>query len=616
MASQGWSVDSFLDGEAPRETSRLTVMVDWVVAVCVGSTLLTFAADWQHGPLYFKWLPVAALALAGLVMLNLAGRVRTLRFDAVDGFALLLLIWVGISLAWSPNTLGGRDVLIKWSLLTAAFIGLRHSFTPDTYKRIATAIAIGILGIIAMDRLRIAQSGGYFNQNYQTEAILLGLPFLLVFNTRRVAPWLRWGTRLLALGAVLFLIFFNPSKIEFLVWAGSGMFFALALLWNRSKLQALTALCLLVAGTALLAFIGWDRPLFGESHGFRESILPRLELAANGFAIWRDALLFGHGAGFMYPTYPLYQERHLQLFGIAPNNAVLTGFYTSAGALHNDYIQFLAGFGLVGLAIVAAAAYTARNHLRQWHQSASRIAGTGVTVACLTTATVDFPLQNAASAMLAVLGLAWLLAEDRIPAITTATAQTHTRFRIPALILSIAAFPAVSWWGYRYYIGHDAYGAAQRLGPTRPDVSLQLNLGAVGAYPFDDAFRYQLYPTLMFIEENSSRPVAPPETHDQIFEAGLTAGPGNALMIFRLEYLLNSGRYKERQEEVSKWRKQLTTNVTRLPDTWLMEGLYEVADNRPDKAKAALDRYLELTGGVVSDDRKGIVESIRRAIAR
>ncbi|MDK9725590.1 MAG: O-antigen ligase family protein [Sterolibacteriaceae bacterium MAG5] len=616
MTSQGWSVDSFLDNGFSSGTQRYSSVADWLVASCVVACLLSFDADWTHSPLYFKWLPVGALALSSLCALAITTRNSSIRFDIVDSCALLLLGWVAASLAWSPNTLGGRDVLIKWALLTAVFIALRHASTSSTHVKIAGAIAVSLFGILVMDRLGIAESGSYFNQNYETEAILLGLPFLLIFNGTNTKPWLRWGVRLLAIGSAFFLVYFNPSKIEFLVWAGCGMFFTVAILWRRSKLQAFSILLPLLVATGLLIYLGWDQPLFGESHGFRDSIHPRLELLANGFAMWIDSPVIGHGAGFMYPVYPLFQEHYIQLLGAGYRTSLLTGFYTSAGALHNEYIQFLAGFGLVGFALIAVSVYAARAQLRAWQNSASHLAGTAVVVACLVNAMVDFPLQNAASAMLAVLGFTWLIpgTSDAGEKLAPSAIQVHLR-HLPLVILVLVA-PAIGWWGYRYYLGHDAYGVALKIAPTRPDLSLQLNLGAVGAYPLDDAFRYQLYNTLMFMEENAGHPVAPPAFHDQMIDLGLTAGPGNVLAILRLEYLLNSGRYKERPEEVAKWRRQLTTNVTRLPDTWLMEGLYELAYGRPKQAKEALNRYLDLTGGKISEERKSIVEAIQAGIGR
>lgn len=611
MASQGWSVDSFLENRDKGPDQRMHPLLDWLAALCILACLVSYHVGWQQSPILFKWLPVGALALVALARTAWAARFGAFHPDAVDGLAVLLLAWVGVTLAWSPDAQGGRDVLIKWALLTAVFIGFRRGMSHESARIVAGGIALGLIGIMLLDRLHIARSGGYFNQNYETEALLFALPFLVVFfSTTR--PWQRWSAWLLATATVLFLVFLNPSKIEFLIWAGVGMYAALVLLWRRSRLRALAAFAFVAAITIALAYFGWDRPLFNESHGFRESIYPRLELLANGIAMWRDALLLGHGAGFMYPVYPLYQEHYIPLLGTSYKTALLTNFYASAGALHNDYIQFLAGFGLVGFGLVVAGIIAARRTLAVWRASTPRVAGLGAVLACLMAALVDFPLQNAATAALAILGLAWLLPSTQDS--QAPRSPWSERARILPAILLVCSLPATGFWAYRYYLGHEAFGTAQRIGNTRPDISLQLNMGAAGAYPYESAFRLQLYNTLMFMEESGiSR--FPPEVHDQVFATSLSTGPANSLMIFRLEYLLNSGRYKERQEEVAKWRRQLTTNVTRLPDTWLMEGLYAVAENDGTKAKAALERYLDLTGGAVADDRRAIVESIRQGVA-
>lgn len=616
MVNQGWNAQAYLDRHPRTDYDRLDAILDWFAVISICACLWMFVPSWQHGPLQFKWLAVAALALVSLGKLALSIRSGRTRFDQVDTFALLLLMWVSISLLWTPNRLGGIDTAIKWALLTTIFLGLRRESGLKAYATLATGIGIGLVGILLIDRLHVADFGSYFNPNYQTEALLLGLPFLFVFNEKSTPLWLRWTSRVAAGLVMFFLIFVNPSKIEFLVVAGCGIVFALASLWRKSKLKAFGILGLIVLGTGVLVFLAWDKPMLSQGSGFRNSIYPRLELLANGIAMWMNAPLVGHGAGFIYPVYPLFQEHYLHYFGTSYTSELLTSLYVSAGALHNDHIQFLAGFGLVGLAIVFGGIYAARDHLRQWRSSPTRLAGAVAVTAVLINATIDFPFQNAASAMFAMLGLAWLTASPVVAESRQPAGFSSKGWGLLPLTLLIAALPAVGWGAYRYYIAHDAFGASLRIGKLRPDIaSLQLNLGAIGAYPFDDAIRYQAYSTLMFLEENSAQPVASPEMHDQLFATSLTTGPGNALLIFRLEYLLYSGRYKERSEEVAKWRHQLTTNVSRLPDTWLMEGLYEVADNHPDKAKEALDRYLRLTGGRVTDDRRDIVERIRQGIS-
>ncbi|CAG0950938.1 hypothetical protein RHDC4_00074 [Rhodocyclaceae bacterium] len=621
MASQGWSAESLIENKPSLVPHTLDSFFDWLIGLSVLACLCLYLPGWGHGPRFVKWIPVGILSVLYLGKLwNASRESGEIRFGALDGITLLLAGWVATSIAWSPDTLGGRDTLIKWGLLTAIFIAARHATTPATRLRIASGAMIGIAVIIGLDVFRIAAHGGYMNPNFETEAILFAMPFLLLFSGNDSPAKLKWLVGILATAAAIFLILFNSSKIEFLVWAGCGLLFVALSLWQRSRLLASGAALLILAGIGALIYLGWDTGILSRFTGFRGSLLPRLELSLNGIAIWLDSPLLGRGAGFMYPTYPLYQEHHLQVLG-AQRSILATSFYASAGALHNDLLQFLAGFGLVGLGLVVAGVVVARRQLADWRRSPDRIAGAALVVTSLLNALVDFPLQEAASAVLAVIGLAFL-----IPGTGGEKAQSFSMqggnqlgSRLTALIpiLFIAAIPAVGWWSYRYFIGQDAFGAARQLAfAGRPDLALQLNLGAVGAYPFDEAMRYELYNTLMFLEERSGTITVPAETHDKIFEASLSTGPGNALMILRLEYLLNSGRYKERTEEVARWRRQLATNATRLPDTWLMEGLYAIAENDIPKAKAALDRYQELIGESVIETRLEIVESIRQGIAR
>ena len=619
MASQGWSVDSLLESKSPTSGGALESLLDWAIGLCVFTCLWLYLPSWGHSPLLAKWLPVALLPVLYLGRLWQTARHRgMLAFDPLDGIALLLLAWAALSLAWSPDSLGGRDTLIKWGLFTVLFIAARHGTSPTTRSKIAVGAALGMVVVMGLDVLGVAYHGGYMNPNFETEAILFAMPFLLVLTGSRTSPMTLAIAALMGL-PVVFLIFFNSSKIEFLVWTGIGILIVSGILWRRSKGAAITTLTLLVSGVGALVYLGWESGLSSVVSSFKGSIYPRLELLANGLSIWWNAPLLGHGAGFMYPTYPLFQEHYIHILGSGYKSALLTGFQLSAGALHNDLLQFMAAFGLIGLGLLIAGLVFAKKQLAEWRQSPDRMAGAIVMVTCLMNTLVEFPLQQPATAMLAVLGLAFLLpgaAPDESSASSSPSSNWLTRHAARVIpIVFMASIPAIGWWSYRYYIANDAFGAARQLAfAGRPDLAVQLNLGAVGAYPFDEAMRYELYNTLMFLEERSGTISVPPEVHDQIFETSLSTGLGNGLMIFRLEYLLNSGRYKERAEEVARWRKQLTTNVTRLPDTWLMEGLYAVADGDPDRAKAALARYMELTGGTVPPERQGIVESIRQGI--
>lgn len=615
MASQGWSVNSLLQDGPFAGSRNLQFLLDWIIGLCVLTCIWIYHPGWGHEPLLLKWLAVGVLSVLYLGKFWLAAKQQGgISFDWLDFGALLLTGWVALSLVWSPDSLGGRDTLIKWAMLTILFVSARHATTSATRLRIATGAALGMMIVIGIDVLKIAQHGGYLNPNFETEAILFAMPFLFILMDSR--PSITWAVRILGSTAVVFLIFFNSSKIEFLVWAGIGLLFTFAVLWRRSKVAATMAFIFIISGVGTLIHLGWESGFLSLFGSFKGSIYPRIELLANGLAIWLNAPIIGHGAGFMYPIYPLFQEHYIQFLGSDYKSVLLTGFYASAGALHNDILQFIAGFGLIGLGLVVAGAIFARKHLAEWRQSQDRLAGAIVMATCLLNALVDFPMQKPATAMLAVLGLAFLFPNISRP-ITKNSLHLSIHKRAPFLILIgfIAAIPAISWWSYRYYIANDAFGAARQLAfAGRPDLALQLNLGAVGAYPFDEAMRYELYNTLMFLEERSGTISVPPEVHDKIFETSLSTGLGNGLMIFRLEYLLNSGRYKERAEEVARWRKQLTTNVTRLPDTWLMEGLYAVADGDPDRAKTSLARYMELTGGTIPPERQGIVESIRQGI--
>jgi O-antigen ligase len=127
----------------------------------------------------------------------------------------------------------------------------------------------------------------------------------------------------------------------------------------------------------------------------------RDEVVRDSWVYIQDHLMTGTGGGSYYAVYPNYR------------NSDVNGFYDHA---HNDYIQFLAEYGIIGSAIMAlfvlSSTYTALYVMRRRDNPTMQATGfcsLMVILALVMHSFVDFNLQitaNAASAVI-LMGLSW-----------------------------------------------------------------------------------------------------------------------------------------------------------------------------------------------------------------
>jgi O-antigen ligase len=128
----------------------------------------------------------------------------------------------------------------------------------------------------------------------------------------------------------------------------------------------------------------------------------RVEVTEYGFNLWRDYPWMGTGAGSFYAAFPRYRGHDV------------TAIYHHA---HNDYIQFLAEYGVIGMALLGAlvlaslgAAVLALHRCRDPLMRGMAFAATMGIVAMLIHSTVEFNLQIPASAatFMVILALGWI----------------------------------------------------------------------------------------------------------------------------------------------------------------------------------------------------------------
>ena len=225
--------------------------------------------------------------------------------------------YAGLSLLWSPDHAQGISQFVK--LVTLIVICLAGRQLGARWLPWAAVLSLPIV-------IFNGWWGGFGNENFETEFLILLVPWFLI------APiWVGLPALLVCLG----LLIDNPSRIEFFVAYGLiGLWLARRRWWGG--LVAWLALPLFVLAWAPDAV--W--PLISDS------VLARAELWIDSSYVWLQNPIFGTGLGGFNYTYPLYGSEHLRFFD---RTEIVFGRH--AGAAHNDWLQLLAELGVAGLCL-------------------------------------------------------------------------------------------------------------------------------------------------------------------------------------------------------------------------------------------------------------------------
>jgi hypothetical protein len=615
MTNQGWSASSVVENGAatPRGPSQVLL---FLCPILVFAVITLFAREW-YSPHDAKWVAVTALAAICTLELFRLFRSGDLKPDAIDTAGFLLLAYAGLSLLWSVDPLTGIDALYKFGMLFLIFSCLRRSFNRALGLHLGIAILLGLAATIGMQLLSPVSEqfwGGYFNQNFWTETVLLGLPFLYLLYAELNGKALRWLVITSAIIFVTYLIFFVPSKIEFLTFIVLGLLVSATHLYKSSKFKAiLFSLTLIFAGVALV-IAGWDSATVRSSHGFKVSVLPRLEIAVNSLYLWLDRPVLGTGFGGFNALLPGYQDRFARLTNA--QKSLNEELLMEPGAAHNDLIQFLSVFGLLGVGGLLFSVYAGRHQLLRWNSTHTTRTGSLVLVFGITNMLIEFPLQNHATALLFVLGLSLLL-----PIEPACNPEMHHK-KPPVSLLGVAGLIVLGVlyllgnWAYRFIPANHAYWLFVGRYGERPAEALVYNQQAIYLYPYSETFRRQLFPSLMRWMELENRKVAPDEVFDEFFRISTTTGLTGGILNMRLKYLMMTGRFDANSPEVKEWRRRLTTYQYLVPETWLIEAICEELSENPDGIESHLAHYLKFYEGNIPKQRERVVESLRASITR
>ena len=299
-------------------------------------------------------------------------------------------------------------------------------------KTLASVLVLSGLGQAVYGSLSLAIEGGgvatgsFVNRNHYAAYLVLCLSVgigLLIASMGQGAGAGSWRQRLRHIGQLI-LSAKAPLRIFLAI-----MVIALVLTHSRMGNTAFFASMLIAATLALFLFKDMPRPvvflitslividifIIGSWVGL-EKVRDRIaettlagetrdEFGIHSFRMWQDYPLFGAGAGSYYSVYPRYREGDTN-----PDRCLVDH-------AHNDYLELLSEYGLLGLALPAGAvilalwnAILAQRRRRNQLARGIGFAATMAITAMLIHASVEFNLQIPAYAatFMVILAIAWL----------------------------------------------------------------------------------------------------------------------------------------------------------------------------------------------------------------
>ncbi|MBI3506667.1 MAG: hypothetical protein HY059_17650 [Proteobacteria bacterium] len=527
-------------------------------------------ASGSYDPNAPRWIAIALAAGLGWSVAAAGFR----HFDRLDRASLALVGYALASLAWSPDPAQGAVSTLALFGAVGIFAGARRIDARALDPWLPLACQTGLAATLLLHFGGLARGGGMGNENFLAESLVALLPFAALgfFRPGPVVRRLAWLP--FPLAAVVTLAFLLPTKAGVLALGAVGCL-AIVQGWGRigkvrPAWRAVAALCVVVVAIAAVLWRGAD--------AFAASLAARVELAVNTLHLWRDHPLSGVGMGGFEPLYPAYQERHFALLG--DSAGLLTIKSLRAGAAHCEPIQFLATFGLLGLAVpllvlwrhkVPAALSTAA--------SAEKRAALATVGGLLAIGLVGFPFQLPLTLLLFAVALGRVLARAPDPAAGTAGLRA---LPIAAAALTLPFLVVATL----QTIGQMRLGEAFRaLGPD-PRFAEEQHARALAIAPWDYSIRANRFVSFARLAEAAPSAPADLAVADRLYS--VSVGSGIAEMqaaMARAEFLQNIENLPPAYaQEVVAIVADLTGRATLVPETWILAGA--VALRRGDAAAA------------------------------
>lgn len=511
--------------------------------------------DEAGSPHALRWLVIGLLACV-LVLCNYG---RRLPRDV--GYAVLAIFtWCVLSLLWSSDPAQGALSLVSVGSLAFLVWGM------GTVRNIVpSAVTIAFAGALLLLVLFPGPYGGFGNENWAAEWILIALPYVVLFTYRH---WkMVYGLHLMCVPAfgIGYLVFVNPSNSWMLVAWVCLMAYCVKRRWWYA--------------TAFATVIPVDAPFLWPALWERlvGSLLPRVEIWINTLAMWFDAPLFGHGMGSFAYQYGRFQETHIDwLPGLDTRLHPVSSFIFAA---HNEPLQGLAELGLVGVILAGVCLWRI---VRFTAEGGVCIAARWSLLITAALCLVSFPLQNPATAILIATSLGVLV-------------QVHGQVRVKIARVAFACLVCgLVWVNGASLLSSRAYAAGRIVMLSSPGPGWAAIWNAHELQPWDRNVRREL---ALALTVRGRVGYVPPEAADRVHEIAMSAAPYDPMpRAARLEYLFRSGRWRDESVELRGHLRYLRQHARLQPVTWFFEAHYALRLGDIDHARRAVEVGLTTHG--------------------
>lgn len=281
------------------------------------------------------WM-LAALAAYAAMGIPWASVPYVARWEALRWVCLL-----GAAFAWTQ--MGGRAHRWKWVLgvlLMAAALDSLYALIQEVNG------SSRVLWAARPEQYGLRASGTYLCPNHFADfiALLFPLALVLVFLPEAGFPLRLMAIYFLAVSTPV--LYWTQSRSGWLGLVGGLGVVGLLLAWRKSRAWLLMALVALPLLAAAFGWTAWKtlpavRERFGQVLADPDKASGiRLQMWRDAPAMFRDRPVFGFGGGSYVWAYPPYQ-RHVKQ-------------HLTWDFVHNEYIQLLLEYGMVGLALALA----------------------------------------------------------------------------------------------------------------------------------------------------------------------------------------------------------------------------------------------------------------------
>jgi len=476
--------------------------------------------------------------------------------------------WAGLSISWSGDWRAGALAWPNYLVAFFIFWASIHITAPQLHAMATVALA----GVAGMGLYRPEWFGGFGNENFQAEYIIIVLPLLLAGR----GHW-RYLSAIVAAFALFVLFRDTSSKLPY--FAGLGLY-VICVGWLFTKRHWFWALFTTLVPLNIALFSG----VFGQEDMYR-SVAVRLELYINTVNAWLTSPIWGHGLGGFNWIYPKFQESHYAIYPQSETVLTLATFF--AGAAHNEYLQVLNDFGMVG-ALLATLFL-----LSLLLNSNPKPVGPLLSIYMLGwLSLIGFPLQNPATVTVGAVVAGVLARGASFRLVCAIATPLRLSAAAAACFLSLAAAAAVPI----LYEAERAYTLTRLTIEKKPLKAFASNIRAHQLVPWNAQYRRQLILTLgRVLTVHGDRVQLSDSAADKVYWAGQSTSPWNpSVQASHVQYLLNTGRWKENLAEINTIMAGLKSTAPHQVSIWMADAWVGIFTRDVKRVLNALDRARQL----------------------